>query len=116
MYPDSSSLPLPLLSQFFRERRFRYVDMEGGVIVGITYVLSRSMTVRNSSSEHWEEAKFRPVFIEHYSRIVAILIRLLGDPSFAEEIANDAFWRLYRQPALQSMATWADGCIAPRPT
>jgi RNA polymerase sigma-70 factor (ECF subfamily) len=101
MYPDSSSLPLPLLSQFFLERRFRYVDVEGGIIVGITQVLSRSMAVRNSSSEHWEEAKFRPVFIEHYARILAILIRLLGDRSFAEEIANDAFWRLYRQPALQ---------------
>ena len=59
------------------------------------------MTVRKSSSEHWEEAEFRPVFLEHYSRILAILIRLLGDRSRAEEMANDAFWRLYRQPALQ---------------
>jgi RNA polymerase sigma-70 factor, ECF subfamily len=59
------------------------------------------MTVRKSSSEHWEEAEFRAVFLEHYSRIRAILIRLLGDQSWAEEMANDAFWRLYRQPALQ---------------
>jgi len=59
------------------------------------------MTVRKSSSEHWEEAEFRAVFLEHYSRIFAILIRLLGDRSRAEELANDTFWRLYRQPALQ---------------
>ena len=59
------------------------------------------MTVRKSSSEHWDEAEFRSVFLQHYSRIVAILIRLLGDRSSAEEMANDAFWRLYRQPALQ---------------
>ena len=59
------------------------------------------MTVRESSSEHWDETEFRAVFVQHYSRIVAILIRLLGDGSSAEEMANDAFWRLYRQPALQ---------------
>ena len=74
--------------------------------MGTTQVLSGSMTVRKSSSEHWEEAEFRAVFLEHYSRILAILIRLLGDRAFAEETANDAFWRLYRQPALQ-----ADGNI-----
>ena len=69
--------------------------------MGTAQVLSHSMTVRKSSSEHWEEAEFRAVFLEHYSRILTILIRLLGDRSAAEEMANDAFWRLYRQPALQ---------------
>jgi RNA polymerase sigma-70 factor, ECF subfamily len=60
------------------------------------------MTVRKDSAGHWEEAEFRAVFLKHYSRILAILIRLLGDRSSAEEMANDAFWRLYRQPALQT--------------
>jgi len=64
-------------------------------------VLDRSMTFRESSSEHWDEAEFRAVFLLHYARIVAILARLLGDLSHSEEVANDAFWRLYRQPALQ---------------
>src|SRR5437660_10826379 len=59
------------------------------------------MTVRNSSSEHWEEGEFRAVFLRHYPRIVALLIGMLGDRSRAEEMANDAFWRLYHQPALQ---------------
>lgn len=59
------------------------------------------MTVRESSSEHWDEAEFRAVFLQHYARIVKILVRLLGDFSYAEEVANDALWRLYRQPALQ---------------
>jgi RNA polymerase sigma-70 factor, ECF subfamily len=59
------------------------------------------MTLRASSSEHWDEADFRAVFLQHYARIVSILVRLLGDRSRAEEVANDAFWRLYRQPALQ---------------
>jgi RNA polymerase sigma-70 factor, ECF subfamily len=69
--------------------------------VGTAQVLGRSMTVRESSSEHWDEVEFRAVFLQHYARIVAILVRLLGDLSHSEEVANDAFWRLYRQPALQ---------------
>jgi RNA polymerase sigma factor (sigma-70 family) len=59
------------------------------------------MTLRARSSEHWDEAAFRSVFLQHYARIVGLLVRLLGDRSRAEEVANDAFWRLYRQPALQ---------------
>jgi RNA polymerase sigma factor (sigma-70 family) len=69
--------------------------------VGAAQTLNRSMTLRESSSKHWHEADFRVVFLQHYARIVAILVRLLGDRSPAEEVANDAFWRLYRQPALQ---------------
>ena len=69
--------------------------------MGTAQVLGRSMTVRESSSEHWDEVEFRAVFLQHYARIVAILVRLLGDLSHSEEVANDAFWRLYRQPALQ---------------
>src|SRR5690349_14012912 len=58
------------------------------------------MTLRESS-EHWNEADFRAVFLQHYARIVAILMRLLGDRARAEEVANDSFLRLYRQPALE---------------
>ncbi len=59
------------------------------------------MTVRETSREHWDEADFRAVFLQHYARIVGILVRLLGDRQPAEELASDAFWRLYRQPELQ---------------
>ena len=69
--------------------------------MGTAQTLNRSMTLRESSSKHWDEADFRVVFLQHYARIVAILVRLLGDRSPAEEVANDAFWRLYHQPALQ---------------
>jgi len=59
------------------------------------------MSVRENSSEHWDETEFRDIFLQHYARIVAILVRMLGHLSHAEEVANDAFWRLYRQPVLQ---------------
>ena len=55
--------------------------------------------VGRTSSSRWSESEFRDIFFEHYSRIVGVLMRLLGERSWAEEIANDAFWRLYCQPA-----------------
>ncbi len=70
--------------------------------MGSTQTLNRSMTLRESSSEHWDDPDFRVVFFQHYARIVGLLVRLLGDRSPAEEVANDAFWRLYRQPSLQT--------------
>jgi RNA polymerase sigma factor (sigma-70 family) len=60
------------------------------------------MVLRESSAEHWDEADFRAVFQQHYARIVDILVRLLGDRAHADDLANDAFWRLYRQPVLQT--------------
>ena len=60
------------------------------------------MSLRKSSPEHWDEADFRSVFLQHYARIVDVLVRLLGDRPHAEDVANDAFWRLYRQPALRT--------------
>ena len=69
--------------------------------MGTAHTLSGSMTLRESSSEHWDETDFRAIFLEHYARIVSIGLRLLGDRLHAEEVANDAFYRLYRQPALR---------------
>jgi RNA polymerase sigma factor (sigma-70 family) len=60
------------------------------------------MTLGDRSLGRWDEAEFRGVFLHHYARIIGILVRLLGDRSRAEEVASDAFWRLYQQPALQA--------------
>jgi len=60
------------------------------------------MVLRESSAEHWDEADFRAIFQRHYARIVNILVRILGDRAHADDVANDVFWRLYRQPALQT--------------
>lgn len=59
------------------------------------------MTGPRDNSHSWAEGNFRAVFLEHYDRIVGVLFRLVGDRSRAEEVANDVFWRLYREPALQ---------------
>ena len=51
------------------------------------------MTTRGSTREHFEN-----LFVAHYSRIVAVLQRMLGDRGHAEELASEAFLKLYRQP------------------
>jgi RNA polymerase sigma-70 factor (ECF subfamily) len=56
--------------------------------------------VGGTASSRWSESEFRDLFFEHYPRIVGVLMRVLGERSRAEEIANDTLWRLYCQPAL----------------
>lgn len=51
-------------------------------------------------SMRWSEEEFEVVFLQHYSRIVGVLLRLLGERTRAEELANDVFWKLYRTPAV----------------
>ena len=70
--------------------------------MGTAQTLSRSMALRESSTEHWDEANFRAIFQRHYTRIVEILVCLLGDRAYADDVANDTFWRLYRRPKLQT--------------
>ncbi|HEV2117347.1 MAG TPA: sigma factor [Terriglobales bacterium] len=58
--------------------------------------LNAFTTVANTSSMQWSEAEFEAVFLEHYPRVTGVLLRLLGDRTRAEELANDVFLRLYR--------------------
>jgi len=45
-------------------------------------------------------AGFEGLFLKYYPRVVSVLYRFLGDRGLAEELANDVFWRLHRQPWL----------------
>jgi len=45
-------------------------------------------------------AGFEALFFKFYSPVVGVLYRLLGDRGLAEELANDVFWKLHRQPWL----------------
>jgi RNA polymerase sigma-70 factor (ECF subfamily) len=55
-----------------------------------------------------EQAAFEALFQAHWGRVVQVLARLVGDPAEAEDLALDAFWRLYRQPPRQdqNLAGW----------
>lgn len=50
----------------------------------------------------WDHSAFEQFFLEHFTRVVSVLMRMLGDRSCAEELANEAFWKIYRQPLLPS--------------
>lgn len=45
-----------------------------------------------------DQTAFETIFCEHYSRVVAVLERVLGDRAEAEEAAMDVFSKLYEQP------------------
>ena len=42
------------------------------------------------------DKSFEDLFLEHYPRLVRMLIRLVGNSGQAEELASDAFYRLHR--------------------
>lgn len=48
----------------------------------------------------WSTEAFEAVFLDHYARVIGVLMRLLGDRTRAEELANDVFWKLYRASTL----------------
>lgn len=50
----------------------------------------------------WPEAVFAELFQQHYARLVGVAARLVGERAQAEEIADDAFWKLFHQPRLQA--------------
>lgn len=43
-------------------------------------------------------SEFEAVFLQHYQRVLGVLLRVVGNRSRAEELANEVFWRLSRQP------------------
>ena len=55
---------------------------------------------RPMGSTEWHASAFEQVFLENFSRVVSILVRLTGDRAQAEELANEVFWKLYRQPVI----------------
>jgi RNA polymerase sigma-70 factor, ECF subfamily len=44
------------------------------------------------------ESTFDAIFLKHYSQIVSVLLRVVGEVSQAEELAEDVFLKLYERP------------------
>ena len=52
---------------------------------------------------HVSQDQFRAIVIEHQSMVYSIAVRLLAEPSAAEEVAQDVFLELYRAlPRIES--------------
>jgi RNA polymerase sigma-70 factor (ECF subfamily) len=43
-------------------------------------------------------SEFETIFLQHYPRVLRVLLRVVGNRSQAEELANEVFWKLSRQP------------------
>jgi RNA polymerase sigma-70 factor (ECF subfamily) len=65
---------------------------------GLEYVLGEAPKVLATDSKSAEQS-FEQIFLAHYSRVAGVLLRLVGDPSRAEDLAHAVFWKAYRQRA-----------------
>ncbi len=57
---------------------------------------SKVLIARDTPSDQPSNA-FEAIFRQHWSRVCALLTRLVGDPDEAEDLALEVFWRLYHQ-------------------
>jgi RNA polymerase sigma-70 factor (ECF subfamily) len=55
---------------------------------------------RNVPLQDASDTRFEQVFLEHYADIVGVLRRTLGDHTQAEDLATEAFLKLYQRPSL----------------
>ncbi len=55
------------------------------------------MSVRDiPKMERAADEEFDRIFIEHWPRVYAVLVRLVGDRDEAEDLALETFWRLHQ--------------------
>jgi len=55
-------------------------------------------TIPESGSVELPPASFETLFQEHWAHVYRALLRLVGDPAEAEDLALETFFRLYRRP------------------
>lgn len=83
---------------------FRQMPWVQRLLLTLTAEKIRSKPVQ--PAEGWLESALN----QHWSRLYAVLYRLVGDHAEAEDLALEAFWRLYRHPAVmnggQSLSGW----------
>lgn len=60
-------------------------------------VTSQKLDAAGARARRTEEAAFETVFLEHYPRIYGVLFRLVGDRAEAEDLALEAFWKLWER-------------------
>jgi RNA polymerase sigma-70 factor (ECF subfamily) len=63
---------------------------------------------RDTARAATDPARFEAAFQEHWPRVYGVLFRLVGDAAEAEDLALEAFWRLYHRPPRESvnLAGW----------
>ena len=102
---DSSYLYAPL--DF--PRPFRYTDVHTSEEA--LPIFGPAVRARQSETDR----VFEGLFSEHYPRLVRTLLRLVGNQTQAEELAADAFYKLYQQRPRhapdENLAGWLYRCL-----
>jgi RNA polymerase sigma-70 factor (ECF subfamily) len=57
---------------------------------------SHEVLLLRAEPEEGSDCVFEELFLEHYARLVKILLRLVGNTGAAEELAADAFYRFHQ--------------------
>lgn len=71
----------------------------------------KRLKARTAETAHDESREFERLFREHWASVYRILQRLVGDPAEAEDLALEAFLRLYRQIGRQTEGMNAGGWL-----
>lgn len=71
------------------------------MVAGVTISRRQTFTSRDVTAGGCTDESFEELFLAYYGRIVAVLRRLLGDWGHAEDLANEAFLKLYLGPLPQ---------------
>jgi RNA polymerase sigma factor (sigma-70 family) len=66
--------------------------LRAAAVQGLVMTTNREREPAESAAR----SDFERLFLEHYGRIVAVLVRLVGERARAEELANETFWKLSR--------------------
>jgi len=72
----------------------------------VTATLDRP--ARAGDADSAKPTSFELLFLEHWPRVYGVLVRLVGDPAEAEDLALETFWQLYQRPPEQrgSLGGW----------
>lgn len=65
------------------------------------WVVSSETEAAAAADAAAEAFDFDDVFHTHYRRIARVIVRVIQDPSRAEELAVEVFWKLWRHPRAQ---------------
>lgn len=64
-----------------------------------------NLRARGADAAPEPAAAFEALFLAHWPRVYGVLLRLLGDPAEAEDLALETFWRLYQRPPRERAAS-----------
>ncbi|MGB8647566.1 MAG: sigma-70 family RNA polymerase sigma factor [Anaerolineae bacterium] len=71
-------------------------ETTGGWTISVT--TKATSTVHDIKRTRAAEQAFERLFIEHWPRVYAVLVRLVDDRDEAQDLAIETFWRLYTRP------------------